>query len=422
MSEFENSIYSKFTEGFFDKTILKTCNLINHLSLSVESKVYLFEDNLTKEKYTLKHVKDYKQFFTNETIDMIKNVSHPSIAEIIDIIIESDDLYIIKRYIDGVTLDELSVQRKVLIDSDIHYFMVKISKILKYLHSFNRLIHRDIKPANLVFTSSGDLVLIDLMSIRSIKEDQSSDTVYIGTSKYAAPEQFGYSQTDERTDIYNLGATMKMLQMDYSNNLQLDQIINKCLSFNPDDRYQNMDALLKNLEDITSHTVPSKKKPFLKHAILLVCLITISIYCVFLNLKNNDMKNKYSNLQETYNDLFIEDDDIYYRGIVIKSNDWVHIVATGDGHLYSETEKVFGLSRRINAYGSSLAGDMKWIEMTADVFIYSTYNPYKDLPKEIKDLIDESTYMTMKPGESIKLDYYSDSNKLVKVVIVYPLP
>lgn len=408
------------SKGVFDETILGTCNLLEDLSISVESKVFLLEDPDTKEKYTLKQIKNYRQFFTEETLDIVKNISHESIAKIEDLLIVDDDLYIIKKYIEGTTLDRLFMQKEIILESDLYYIMIKIGKILKYLHSYNRLIHRDIKPSNLVFTPEGNLILIDLMSIRQVKENQSSDTVYIGSSDYAAPEQFGYSQTDERTDIYNLGASIKSLFKDYTSSASLQVIIDRCLSFNPDDRYQTVDELLQVLE----RKNPKEEKNSYKK------LISLGKYIVFaslivLCLYTFTLKRAYDQLNEDYSILsarseLINNQDVYYRGLLIRPDDWVHIVGQGDDPLYEETEETLGLSRRISAYGPYYANDMKWLEMTADVYIYSTYNPYDSLPLEIQTLIDRKTFNGMASGESVKLDYYSDNKKHLKILIVNP--
>lgn len=433
MGQFESSIYNKILEGTFDSTILKTCNLVSQLSINVDSKVYLFMDEDKREKYTLKHIENYKQFFSEETLALIKEISHPSIAPILDVITDGDHLYVVKKYIEGPTLDEILIQDRVLLDSDTNYIMTEIAKILKYLHGRDRLIHRDIKPSNLVFTKEGQIILIDLMSIRSFKESQSGDTVYIGTSKYAAPEQFGYSQTDERTDIYNLGATIKLILGDYKGDSKEKEIVEKCLSFNPKDRYQSIDALMDALD--ASRLVKktkSKTRTYLSlisKVVMCLALITLGLFAWNLNKENYGLSQDYESLESAHSDLLIQLDEgkgysmegnVHYRNVLIMPHEWVHIVGAYEDPIYDDTEAVLGLNRRINAYGPSLANNMQWLEMTADVFIYSTYNPYQYLPSEIKALIDMETFNGIQADESIKLDYFSDSEKHMKILIVNP--
>ena len=326
MGKFESSIYNKILEGTFDSTILKTCNLVSRLSINIDSKVYLFMDEDKNEKYTLKHIENYKQFFSDETLALIKEISHPSIAPIMDMIIDGDHLYVVKKYIEGITLDNILMQERVLLDSDINYIMTEIAQILQYLHVKDRLIHRDIKPSNLVFTKEGKIILIDLMSIRSFKESQSDDTVYIGTSKYAAPEQFGYSQTDERTDIYNLGAPIKLILGDYKEDSREKEIVEKCIAFNPKDRYQSIDDLMDALKASRPVRKAASKTrtslSFISKVVLCLALVISGFYAWNLNKENHGLSQDYESLESAHSDLIIQLDEgkganLHYRGVLI---------------------------------------------------------------------------------------------------------
>ncbi|WP_165044229.1 serine/threonine-protein kinase [Adlercreutzia sp. ZJ138] len=66
------------------------------------------------------------------------------------------------------------------------------------------LIHRDLKPSNVIVSASG-VFLIDFGIAREYKTDAESDTCHFGTRGFAPPEQFGYGQTDVRSDVYALG-------------------------------------------------------------------------------------------------------------------------------------------------------------------------------------------------------------------------
>ena len=81
--------------------------------------------------------------------------------------------------------------------------------MLGYLHSQKPpCIYRDVKPANMILRPDNTVALIDFGIARTYKPGQREDTVILGTRGYAAPEQFGGSQTDARTDIFGLGMTM----------------------------------------------------------------------------------------------------------------------------------------------------------------------------------------------------------------------
>lgn len=89
--------------------------------------------------------------------------------------------------------------------------------ILHKLHgNLPPIIHRDIKPSNIIFSSDGVVKLIDFNAARELRAEQNEDTRLMGTRRFAAPEQYGFGQSDPRTDIYALGITFYyMLTGDY---------------------------------------------------------------------------------------------------------------------------------------------------------------------------------------------------------------
>ena len=79
---------------------------------------------------------------------------------------------------------------------------------LKELHE-QKIIHRDIKPSNMILQADGRIRLIDFDAARIFKDNKATDTELLGTKDYAPPEQYGFGQTDPRSDIYSLGVTIK---------------------------------------------------------------------------------------------------------------------------------------------------------------------------------------------------------------------
>ncbi|MBQ7479401.1 MAG: protein kinase [Selenomonadaceae bacterium] len=108
------------------------------------------------------------------------------------------------------------------------------------------IIHRDIKPSNLLVEKDGTLRLIDFDAVRHVKEGAGEDITRLGTKGYAPPEQFGYGQTDARSDIYALGMTFKhLLPADYAGFLR--PVLRKCTAMDPGDRYQSMGELAESV-------------------------------------------------------------------------------------------------------------------------------------------------------------------------------
>ena len=121
--------------------------------------------------------------------------------------------------------------------------------ILIYLHGLERpIIHRDIKPQNIIVKPDGKISLIDFDTARVYQSDSKSDTQFIGTREYAPPEQYGFSQTDARTDIYSVGVVLGWLLTGKTDaeevyrkagRNRLTSIYKKCTAFSPEHRFDS---------------------------------------------------------------------------------------------------------------------------------------------------------------------------------------
>lgn len=122
------------------------------------------------------------------------------------------------------------------------------------------------KPHNVILTTDGTVKFIDFGIMRTYKTNRKNDTCCLGTKGYAAPEQYGGSQTDARTDIFGLGMTMFRLVTGVDPNEPpyeikpirsvnpnlpkgLEYIISKCIRPNPAERYQSCDELMLDLNN-----------------------------------------------------------------------------------------------------------------------------------------------------------------------------
>ena len=158
---------------------------------------------------------------------------------------DEGETIIVEEHIAGKPLDQLTADQK-LTEKEAADLLLALSQGLTLLHS-RGILHRDIKPSNLLKEKSGQIRLIDFDAARLIKDEANEDTTLLGTRGYAPPEQYGYGQTDARSDLYALGMTIKrLLPADYSG--FLTPIIRKCAAVDPKERYQSAPELAQALK------------------------------------------------------------------------------------------------------------------------------------------------------------------------------
>ena len=195
-------------------------------------------------------------------ISLLRRLRHPGLPRIADVIEEDDRISVVMDYIEGETLLEIVRRRGPVRQESAAAWGIALAGVLGCLHSQDPpVIYRDMKPGNVMLCPDGRVVLFDFGIAREYKEEGTADTVCLGTVGYAAPEQFGGSgQTDARTDVYGLGATLYYLvtgrdpsrppcemvpirRVDPSLSSGLERIILKCTRSDPAERYQSCEAL-----------------------------------------------------------------------------------------------------------------------------------------------------------------------------------
>jgi len=163
---------------------------------------------------------------------------------------QGDILLVVEEYIDGRTLGAY-LKEEQLRDKQKIELMLQLCDALEVLHDcIPPVIHRDIKPSNILITNEGVLKIIDFDAARQYNPGKNtSDTRLLGTIEYAAPEQFGFTQTDVRSDIYSAGVVFSELKIGKEAPFAKEwkRIVDKCTSFDPENRYRNVAELKKDL-------------------------------------------------------------------------------------------------------------------------------------------------------------------------------
>lgn len=192
-------------------------------------------------------------------------------------------LCIVREYIVGKPLDRYRSENRLTKKAAVG-ICVQLCDILIYLHGQEApVIHRDIKPQNIIVKPDETVSLIDFDASRIYHTDANTDTEFIGTRQYAPPEQYGFSQTDGRADIYAVGIVLGWLltgetdakrALQKLNDKRLAAIYKKCTAFSPEDRFTSAGKL----KDALLHSDGRRKKAALRFsAMILSCLIFLCI-------------------------------------------------------------------------------------------------------------------------------------------------
>ena len=213
------------------------------------------------------------QHYDREVYDILRESKFSGIPVIEELIEQDDTLILIEEYISGSTLEQTLQEHGCFTEEETIPIILSLCEVLRPLHAHDpEIIHRDIKTTNLILRDDGTLYLIDFDASKMYDPAKNRDTVLIGTEDYAAPEQYGFAQSDRRTDIYAIGVLMcKMLtgktlsEADYAG--ALAPIIQLCTQMDPKGRFNTVDALSYALKQlINTPTMPAQKQSSETHS------------------------------------------------------------------------------------------------------------------------------------------------------------
>ena len=280
--------------------------ILNKVGQGGMSVVYMAINEKANKTWAVKEVRkdgvlnfeSVKQGLVAET-NILKKLSHPNLPSIIDVIDTEDSFIIIMDYVQGNSLNKALEEYGAQPQEYVIEWAKQLCDVLGYLHSRQPpIIYRDMKPANIMLKPDGNVTLIDFGTAREFKEKNLADTTCLGTVGYAAPEQFGgMGQTDARTDIYCLGATLYHLvtgcnpseppyemkpirEINPSLSGGLERIILKCTQRNPEDRYQSAAELMYALDHYKEIDEDYKKKQKRKLAKFIVPTALAVVFAV----------------------------------------------------------------------------------------------------------------------------------------------
>lgn len=187
-----------------------------------------------------------------EVYRRLMRLSHPNVAQILEVFPDGRGMTVLEEFINGSTVSEL-LTAGLYSEEGVRTVCAALCDALFALHEAG-IIHRDIKPENIMIEPGRRVVLIDFDAARIFKSGRAQDTCILGTAGYAAPEQFGIAQTDERSDLYSMGILMNVMLTGCHPSARLyegrlKKVIQRCTQIDPAQRYSNAAELKKILKN-----------------------------------------------------------------------------------------------------------------------------------------------------------------------------
>ncbi len=219
------------------------------------TQVKTLKDGPRGQVFLLRHLQTGKPYIFRDYMGdgdvyrKLLNISSPHLPHIMEVAEQDGRVAVLEEYVTGDTVAEM-LRDALFTPREVRLITRELCDALWILHDLGA-VHRDIKPENVILRETG-AVLIDFDASRLYKEESSNDTQVLGTTGYAAPEQYGISQTDGRSDIYSLGVLMNvMITGRHPATVMADgkmgRIILRCTMMSPEKRYQTIGHLMNAL-------------------------------------------------------------------------------------------------------------------------------------------------------------------------------
>ncbi len=145
---------------------------------------------------------------------LLASLHHPHLPVIHEYFAENGRWYLVMSFVEGQNLQAIlnATANKRLPVNEVLRIGIELCEVLEYLHTHEPpIIFRDLKPQNIMITPKGHICLIDFGIARHFRQEKVNDTAHFYSLGYAPPEQYGQSQTNPRSDIYSLGATLHQM-------------------------------------------------------------------------------------------------------------------------------------------------------------------------------------------------------------------
>lgn len=226
------------------------------------------------------YVKKELRIYDRKVYEYLKEHRCPYIPAVYEVWENDGTLTVIEEYIQGDTLS-LLLEKRALSDDRKKEILLQVCDALSFLHGAEPpIIHRDVKADNIMVTENGTAYLIDYNAAKFYRNNQSRDTILLGTEGSAAPEQYGFRQSDARTDIYGLGI---LIQEMFTDDDSMQKIAEKATRMEPDQRYQTVRDMKRAIERRQEHrykiNIPGFRTGHLWKMIIAIMGYLLILYC-----------------------------------------------------------------------------------------------------------------------------------------------
>lgn len=211
-------------------------------------------------------VKKTLDIYSRDVYEQLASVRIEGVPAVKECVADDGKLIVVEEYVQGRSLKQVLDEQGLLNEEQAYDIAVQLADVLVRLHQLEpAIVHRDIKPSNIIIEKNGHVNLIDFNAARHVNADKNEDTRMLGTVYFAAPEQFGFGQSDERTDIYGLGATINYIMTGDKPGAgiaecRFSDILKKCLMVDAKDRYQSAEELRGVLDMLNCSIVQDNRK------------------------------------------------------------------------------------------------------------------------------------------------------------------
>lgn len=210
---------------------------------------WLVKLNGSNKLYVWKEIDNEMVYIYRE----LKEIKSSHLAMIYNIFEYEDKAVVIEEYISGSILAD-KIESGMVAKEEAYDYICQLLEVLSELEK-KKIVHRDITPKNILISNDNVVKLIDFGISRTPKKDSNQDTRILGTVGYAAPEQFGFMQTDIRSDIYSVGVvfhemlTGRLPEGNFCSSVDYKAFIQKCIDISPANRFQTVQKAYKNLTE-----------------------------------------------------------------------------------------------------------------------------------------------------------------------------